>query len=300
MEAINWMDQPTNDGGRIIFTESELHVPGLRMFGKHHTQKAIPALQLHYHKNCFEMTYLTKGTLHFSIDERSYNLSGGDLFVTHPNEIHDTAAVPLSVHSMYWFQLDVSDPARFFYLEKGAAMALITQLNALDMRVVKLDEQTASAILTGVYDYFCSPHQSTRDMGAALLLYFLHLVVFHANQLRFTLQPDIGRVANYIIDHLDDELSLEELADIAQLSVSRFKQKFKNQIGVPPREFINAQRVKAGEALLEEGWSVTDTAMELGFSSSNYFAVVFRRHMGYSPMEVIRRKHVMQRQAKLK
>jgi len=82
---------------------------------------------------------------------------------------------------------------------------------------------------------------------------------------------------------------MEQLARIANMSVSSFKQKFKSQMGLPPREYINAERIRAAGAMLQEGFSVVDTAMELGFSSSNYFAVVFRRHQGCSPREYVRK-----------
>ena len=287
--AINWVDRAENANGRVVMTQQELKIPGIRMFGKHHTQKAIPALQKHYHENCFEFTFLSKGSIRFSVDEKCYNLSGGDLFIVNPNEVHDTDAHPMTLHSMFWFQLDVSDPKRFLYLEESVASGLIDRLNALELRVVQLDETEAHAILSQVFLNFCSPSQHQRDMGAFLLVYFLFFVIESARRLRFSLQPDIGRVVNHILDHLDEELTMEQLARIANMSVSSFKQKFKSQMGLPPRAYINADRRRAAGPMLQEGFSVVDTAMELGFSSSNYFAVVFRRHQGCSPREFIRK-----------
>ena len=288
--AINWVDQAENANGRVVFTQQELNIPGIRMFGKHHTQKAIPALQKHYHENCFEFTYISKGSIHFSVNDKGYNLSGGDLFIVNPNEVHDTDAHPMSLHSMFWVQLDVSDPKRFLFLAEDVAVSLIARLTTLGMRVVQLDEDKAHSILSQVFSNLCSPSQHQRDMGAILLIYFLYFVIESAFRLRFNLQPDIGRVANHILDHLSEELTMEGLARIANMSVSHFKQKFKSQMGLPPREFINAERVRAAEGMLLEGFSVVDTAMELGFSSSNYFAVVFRRHLGCSPSEFIKNK----------
>jgi len=60
-------------------------------------------------------------------------------------------------------------------------------------------------------------------------------------------------------------------------------------MGIPPREYINAERMRQATSMLRDGESVLDTAMTLGFSSSNYFAVVFRRHMGCSPREYTKR-----------
>lgn len=287
MMAINWVDESISANGRVVLTNREIGVPGVRMFGKHQTQKAIPALQPHYHENSFELTYISKGSIYFGTGGKRYGISGGDLFVTHPNEVHDTDANPMSVHMMYWFQLDVKDPNGFLFLEKGMAAQLIERLRGLPTCVIQLDENRAHEVLTQVFHDFNSPSYRRREMGAALLVYFLHFVLESADRPRVTLQPDIGSAASYVLDHLDEELSMEQLAQVANLSVSRFKQKFKSQMGLPPREFINAERVRVAAALLTEGYSVMDAAMTLGFSSSNYFSVVFRRHRGCSPREHI-------------
>lgn len=288
-QAINWVDDSVNADGRIVLTQKELNVPALRMFGKHHTCKAIPALQPHYHENCFEFTYLSKGNLRFSVDKRGVSMSGGDLFISKPNEVHDTDAHPMSLHSMYWFQLDVSDPEHILNLSTAVSRTLLSQLEGIDMQLVALDEEKAHTILTRAFVSFRDDAQRRRDMGATLLAYFLQMVVEDADRMRFSLEPDIGRAASYVLDHLDEELSMERLAQVAHLSVSRFKQKFKSQMGVPPWEYVNTERMRAAEVLLQSGWTVTKTAMELGFSSSNYFSVVFRRHMGCSPREYMQR-----------
>jgi AraC-like DNA-binding protein len=76
------------------------------------------------------------------------------------------------------------------------------------------------------------------------------------------------------------------LAEDAGLSLSRFKTKFKAQIGIAPHEFILRCKVEAAKKfLLEENRNVTNTAMELGFSSSQYFATVFKRFTQQTPLE---------------
>ena len=110
-------------------------------------------------------------------------------------------------------------------------------------------------------------------------------MVESAADVSFRITPDIGRATNYIMEHIQEELSMEELAQTALLSVSRFKQKFKLQLGISPRNFINLRKVEAAKRLLQEGHSVTQVAMDLGFSSSNYFSSVFRRYTSYSPSQ---------------
>ena len=64
----------------------------------------------------------------------------------------------------------------------------------------------------------------------------------------------------------------------------------KIQMGTNPRSFINYHKIEAAKKLLLDGQSVTDTAMELSFSSSNYFSAVFRRYTSLSPTEYVKRK----------
>ena len=104
------------------------------------------------------------------------------------------------------------------------------------------------------------------------------------------MSPDIRKVYERILADPSQELSLEDLAATAGLSCSQFKQKFKNQLGVSPRHFINAQKVEYAKKLLTEGKSVTETAMFLNFSTSSYFSTVFKKYTMYTPKDYVRKK----------
>lgn len=61
------------------------------------------------------------------------------------------------------------------------------------------------------------------------------------------------------------------------------------QLGTSPRNFINYHKVEQAKRMLQDGKTITQTAMELNFSSSNYFSTVFRRYTSLSPSEYVRR-----------
>ena len=83
-----------------------------------------------------------------------------------------------------------------------------------------------------------------------------------------------------------DLLSLQDLADISGYSLSHFKAKFKEYLGIAPAEYISLQKVSAAEQELSStDISVTELAYKLGFSSSNYFCTVFKRLLGISPTD---------------
>ncbi len=148
---IEWVDAPIDTKERKIVTGEQVGIPGLRMMGHHNTSKAIPALTYHYHKDAFEITFFVQGHVRFRAGARSYSLAGGDLFVVPPNEPHDTGSVPLSLHQMYWFQLEADDPAHFLFMEESAARALLEQLKQLPAWVVQLDADQATGMLTAIF-----------------------------------------------------------------------------------------------------------------------------------------------------
>jgi AraC-like DNA-binding protein len=57
-------------------------------------------------------------------------------------------------------------------------------------------------------------------------------------------------------------------------------------MGIAPHEFILRCKVETAKKFLrDQNRNVTDTAMELGFSSSQYFATVFKRFTQQTPLE---------------
>lgn len=289
MEPIDWIDKCFDNGERIVLTNEELHINGLRMFGRHFLTKAISALQLHYHKNSFEFTYIIKGNVTFSVDGKEYKLSGGDVFVSFPNEIHDTGSIPMSMNEMYWFQLDISSWDNFLFLGQDWAKDLIERLKNIQNRVIKTDDKEMVSLIKRCFSLLYHCDGNNRYEATGLLVLFLYRLLDYDKQIQFKLTPDIAKAVDYIFNNLNEEISLDELANLADLSISRFKQKFKNQMGVTPREFINFRKVEIAKTMLLNNQSITSIAMELGFSTSNYFAVVFKRFTTFSPSEYAKR-----------
>jgi transcriptional regulator GlxA family with amidase domain len=59
---------------------------------------------------------------------------------------------------------------------------------------------------------------------------------------------------------------------------------FHQEMGLPPMTYLNRYRVKRAKELLEtSNHSVTEVALAVGFSDSNYFGRVFRQEVGVSP-----------------
>ena len=249
-------------------------------------KNAIPSLKWHFHENSFEFTVATKGTISFCTQTSTYKFSGGDVMVSFPNEVHGTNNIPITVGELYWFQLDVSDPKNFLFLNETAASDMIAKLQAIPHHVVNADAEEIHPLLKHAFDL--ARNEEDPVYIASYLQLFLQHIIASSHKEHFLLSPDIGRTLNYILDNITEALPLEELAFLANLSCSQYKQKFKKQLGISPRRYINQQKIEQAKIFLMEGMTVTDIAMLLGFTTSGYFSTVFKKYTLYTPMEYVK------------
>ncbi|WP_339951441.1 AraC family transcriptional regulator [uncultured Albimonas sp.] len=85
---------------------------------------------------------------------------------------------------------------------------------------------------------------------------------------------------------LSEDIGLDELAAEAQLSSFHFARMFKKSIGVPPRVHLTRLRIERACELLERtDLSVTEIALEVGYSSNQVLARVFQRLRQMSPTD---------------
>jgi AraC-like DNA-binding protein len=93
----------------------------------------------------------------------------------------------------------------------------------------------------------------------------------------------IDRARQYLEDHYSENVKLEALAGIAQLSVFHFHRLFTEKFGMPPHEFQTQLRVTQAKRLLREGWSISQAAAEAGFADQSHLNRHFKRLVEPTP-----------------
>jgi AraC family transcriptional regulator len=97
----------------------------------------------------------------------------------------------------------------------------------------------------------------------------------------------LRHVIDYIDAHLDQDLTLAELAAVAGFSPSHFKALFRQATGTPVHRFVLERRVERARLHLLEGrLSVTEVALETGFAHPSHMARWMRRIVGLSPSQI--------------
>jgi len=80
------------------------------------------------------------------------------------------------------------------------------------------------------------------------------------------------------------KVNLADVAAEAHLSVSRFCELFRVQVGLAPHQFLQKQRLERAKDLLENSpHSIKSIAAQVGYDNPFHFSLRFKRHTGQSP-----------------
>lgn len=94
------------------------------------------------------------------------------------------------------------------------------------------------------------------------------------------------RLKTHLRQHMERDITVTEMADLAGLSRSHFARLFKEHEGMSPREYVEDLRLKrALQLLYTESITVKEIAYACGIHDANYFCRLFKKHMGMSPGE---------------
>jgi len=96
----------------------------------------------------------------------------------------------------------------------------------------------------------------------------------------------LGRVTSYIEQNISEPLTLQQMAQVAGVSISTLNRSFHEALGMPPMEYVIEERfMKATSLLKNTGATITEVADRSGFADSNFFSRQFRRRFGCSPRD---------------
>jgi AraC family transcriptional regulator len=96
----------------------------------------------------------------------------------------------------------------------------------------------------------------------------------------------LKRVREYVEEHLSDDLTVADLANVACLSIFHFTRAFSAAMGAPPHRYVSQRRLERAKAMIEAGdASLGETALACRFSSQSSFTRAFRRATGMTPAE---------------
>jgi AraC family transcriptional regulator len=99
------------------------------------------------------------------------------------------------------------------------------------------------------------------------------------------------RLAEFIDEHLAEEISLATLAGLVDLSVYHFARAFKQSFSVPPHSYHMIRRMDRARSLLRRSaFSVTQIGSQIGFRETSSFTRAYRKFAGVTPSKYRRHR----------
>lgn len=99
---------------------------------------------------------------------------------------------------------------------------------------------------------------------------------------------DVRRLKEYIQANLADDLSLDRLAALVDLSPRYFCSSFKQAVGLSPHQFVLRARIdKAKNLLKAKRTPLSQIALLVGFANQSHFSHAFHRQTGMSPRKFL-------------
>ncbi|MEI6071869.1 MAG: AraC family transcriptional regulator [Verrucomicrobiae bacterium] len=271
---------------RVVLDLRPAGIPEVPMLGRYNFTHAHQGLVEHAHPGAMEICYLAKGTQIYRVGRRDFVLRGGDVFVTFPGEEHSTGEAPQEKGVLYWIHFILPRKVvRFLNCPPADARRLVAQLLAIPHR-----HFSGTPLLRSLLEETLAATRRRKDplrrifLGVKLAEFLLLILECSRRNPKAGLSNGINGLLHHIDAQIEESMSVGDLAARMALSVSRFKARFKQEIGIPPAEYVLRRKISEAKRLLvRPGATVTEVAFRLGFSSSQYFATVFKRYTGKSP-----------------
>lgn len=145
-----------------------------------------------------------------------------------------------------------------------------------------------------IFEKINSCYDSALEQDMLLLqskiLELIYMLCNHASEQNVKMSSNnkemIEKVIELIKSDLSRDFTLNEVAKYTSFSPIHFHNCFKRSTGKTLREFVEEQRIrKAANLLVSTDLTLSDIALECGFSSQSYFSYVFKRKMKLTPRE---------------
>lgn len=229
-----------------------------------------------------EFILVVSGEYEYVADSQRYLLHEGDVLFIEPGILHSKRMVSGAPHGVL--------SAIHLELLPGASwLAGDYRLTPHPTVVTRVD---GFDYLRSRFRYLAEVYQGysvyREELTSAIAREILVILACHWRpKERQQISPRVQAMIDYIRANLTEPISRRRLAEQFHISPAYVNALFQRELGTTPAALLNRERVVAAYNLLyEQGLSVKEAALAVGFQDQFYFSRVFKRIMGYAPSAV--------------
>ncbi len=248
-------------------------------------------MNVHIH-DCYEIYYSISGGKQFLIDNKTYKIEPGDLFLINQYESHYLSDIEQNDHERIVISIH-PDLLRSLSTERTELDYCFHHRDPGFSHRISLDKAQQQRFM-----YYIHKITKLSGYGEDILerLAFAELMVFINKEFNTRIQTEedihlytcqydqqVDDILQYINTHINEPITIQRLAENFFLSKSFICRIFKQATGTTVNKYLTARRISIAKALLNEGISVNEVYEQCGFSDYSTFLKSFTKTVGLSP-----------------
>lgn len=246
--------------------------------------------QVSYHwRDTLLLLYVLEGEILVTIDDETHSRKKGQVDIINPGELRafegkkKNRVLFLELQPDFFADYYEEAPRTYYYVDERDSHEETEKYRRLKSYMAKLS-----------YEYFHPGEDSsfvTKELLVELMYHLLnqfHYLYYEQEELREDrLELNrFHRIFTYLDGNFKERVSLQELADQEYLNPSYLSYKIKDTLGLSFHDYLNALRCEEGaKLLLETEKSMSEIALDVGFSHPRYFQKHFEEQYHKSPQE---------------
>lgn len=219
----------------------------------------------------FSFQYVVRGEMLLMIDGKEYLLHDHEIGVVDTSKAHLYAAC--------------KDTELLFVRFRGnCCPALVSRLSKYGHAFTPPHANRTYRAMSDIVDGFIGKNPLYEEVISS----HIHTILCDLLSLQHTAEAGAQNVVDQAIHYIEANyylpVTVQDLAARACLNTTYFSEKFKNQTGVTPKQYLLQTRLNAAKILLRgTDWSIREIADKTGFQSDAYFSNYFRQHFHLTP-----------------
>ncbi|MBQ7822329.1 MAG: helix-turn-helix domain-containing protein [Clostridia bacterium] len=250
-----------------------------------------------HHHTAFEVTMVLSGSGIYSTKNSEFGFQSGDIFFFSTDEFHwlkklDCQTAFLNIHfepRFIWSDnlgMSSKELVKIFFNPKKKTSNKIAA-----------ESKSAAVIRELIYRMEKEAAEKKQEYEIVLKVQLVNILVeiirtydgrfaehdmiYSSHTLRY-----MEKVLNYIDEHFDNDLTLDDLSDVAHMSKTYFCRQFKELNGISPWEYITIRRIERAISYIEStDLTKLEIAVKCGYNNTSNFYHAFKKVTGKSPSD---------------
>jgi len=261
----------------------------------HYVDCKHPRYQMpfHWHKE-WEILRILSGSFHLHLDNSNYHAQPGDVFLIRGGVLHggtpencEYECLVFDLHGLFRSMDSVKGALRPVYRQKLLPFDYFSGNTPTKLHSTVDELMAAFHTRGGLTSTDCTELETIGCISTFFAWILKEHLYTSEDEKDFSSShrmEQVKTVLEYIENHYGENLTLEQLSQVAGMNPKYFCRIFRSVTHQSPMDYVNFYRIEQAAYLLDStSLPVTSVGLDCGFTESSYFTKVFKKYKGMTP-----------------